>query len=66
MNLTGIGIDNVLSNGISLIKKRGKVKALEDEIAARKFLSLLLCHFHDSLRFFRGFFAILLSQKNPE
>jgi len=30
----GIGIDNVLSNGISLIKKRGKVKALEDEIAA--------------------------------
>lgn len=30
----GIGIDNPLSDGISIIKKRGKVKALEDEITA--------------------------------
>ena len=41
--LTGIGIDNALSNGINLIKKQGKVKALEDEIAASKFLSFFIC-----------------------
>lgn len=30
----GIGIDSPLSDGMNLIKKRGKVKALEDEITA--------------------------------
>ena len=30
--VAGIGIDNPASDGMNLIKKRGKVKALEDEI----------------------------------
>ena len=34
--LPGIGIDSPDSDGMSLIKKRGKVKALEDEIASSK------------------------------
>ena len=40
---TGIGIDSPASDGMTLIKKRGKVKALEDEVAASK-LSLKIAH----------------------
>lgn len=32
----GIGIDGPGNDGMILIKKRGKVKALEDEVAASK------------------------------
>ena len=40
--IPGIGVDTPDSTGMNLIKKRGKVKALEDEIASSKFWHCLL------------------------
>lgn len=48
LRLPGIGVDTSDSTGMNLIKKRGKVKALEDEIASSK-LALCLLIYH-SLR----------------